>query len=60
MTAEVKKHKPECAVEHQYSTALHMWRYGVNEPIAKASDYAGGDLYGGLPSSPLPVSCTII
>ena len=48
MTAEVKKHKPECAVEHQYSTALHMWRYGVNESIAKASDYAGGDLYGGI------------
>lgn len=48
MTAEIKKHKPDCAVEHQYSTALHMWRYGVNESMAKASDYAGGDLYGGI------------
>ena len=48
MTAEIKKHKPECAVEHQYSTVLHMWRFGVNENISKASDYAGGDLYGGL------------
>lgn len=48
MTAEIKKHKPECAVEHQYSNAVHMWNRGVNENIAKASDYAGGDLYGGI------------
>ena len=48
MTAEIKKHTPDCAVEHQFSTALHPWRYGVNESMAKASDYAGGDLYGGI------------
>lgn len=48
MTAEIKKHKPNCTVEHQYSTALHNWRYGVNENITRASDYAGGDLYGGI------------
>jgi hypothetical protein len=48
MTAEIKRHKPDCAVEHQYSTALHSWRFGVNENITLASDYAGGDLYGGI------------
>ncbi|MDR2376836.1 MAG: alpha-L-fucosidase [Treponema sp.] len=47
-TAEVKKHKPGCTVEHQYSTALHFWRFGVTENITLASDYAGGDLYGGI------------
>jgi Hypothetical glycosyl hydrolase 6 len=47
-TGELKKQKPGCSVEHQYSTAMHFWRFGVNENIAKASDYAGGDLYGGL------------
>jgi hypothetical protein len=48
MTAEIRKHKPDCAVEHQFSTALHPWQYGGNESMAKASDYAGGDLYGGI------------
>ncbi|MDR0601553.1 MAG: alpha-L-fucosidase [Treponema sp.] len=48
-TAEVKKHKPDCSVEHQYSTAVnHFWRFGVTENITEASDYAGGDLYGGI------------
>jgi hypothetical protein len=47
-TAEVKKNKPDCTVEHQYSTALHFWRCGVTENITLASDYAGGDLYGGI------------
>jgi hypothetical protein len=47
-TAEIKKHKNECTVEHQYSPALHFWRFGVTENITEASDYAGGDLYGGI------------
>ncbi|GHV46581.1 hypothetical protein AGMMS49546_34840 [Spirochaetia bacterium] len=48
-TAEIKKHKPNCAVEHQYSTGVnHFWRFGVTENISQASDYAGGDLYGGI------------
>ena len=46
-TAEIKKHNGDCAVEHQYSTATGFWRYGVNANVAQASDYAGGDLYGG-------------
>lgn len=46
--AELKKYKPDCSVEHQFSTAMHFWRFGVNENISKASDYAGGDLYGGI------------
>jgi hypothetical protein len=47
-TGEVKTHKNDCTVEHQYSTALHNWRFGVTENITEASDYAGGDLYGGI------------
>ncbi len=48
MTAEVKKLNPACTVEHQYHTAIKMWRFGVTQNIALASDYAGGDLYGGM------------
>ena len=48
-TMEIKKHKPDCTVEHQYSTAVnHFWRFGVTDNITLASDYAGGDLYGGI------------
>ena len=48
MTDTLQRLKPGCPVEHQYSTALHNWRFGVNENITLASDYAGGDLYGGI------------
>ena len=47
-TATLQKYKPGVAVEHQYSTIMHDWRYGVNENMAIASTYAGGDLYGGI------------
>jgi len=46
-TSEVKKYKPGASVEHQFSTAPQSWIRGVTEGISKASDYAGGDLYGG-------------
>jgi hypothetical protein len=48
ITDELKRYKPRCSVEHQYSPAMHFWRYGVGENIVNASDYVGGDLYGGL------------
>ncbi len=48
VTACLKRRKPACSVEHQFSTAMHFWRFGVNENIVRASDYVGGDLYGGL------------
>ena len=48
-TGEVKKHKSDCSVEHQYATAInHSWKFGVTENISLASDYSGGDLYGGI------------
>lgn len=48
ITKEAKKCKPGISVEHQYSASMHYWRYGNNENIAKASDYIGTDLYGGI------------
>ncbi|WP_438447593.1 alpha-L-fucosidase [Gorillibacterium sp. sgz5001074] len=46
MTDELKKHKPDCSVTHNYQ-ALNPWFYGVTENVTLASDYAAGDLYGG-------------
>lgn len=46
-SAELKRLLPEISIEHQFSTMHQHWVYGVNEGINKASDYAGGDLYGG-------------
>jgi len=43
-----RRYKPGVSIEHQYSTMLHDWQMGVNENIALASTYSGGDLYGGL------------
>lgn len=48
MTGFIQSRRPELTVEHQYSSALFSWRRGVTEGNAEASDYAGGDLYGGL------------
>jgi hypothetical protein len=48
LTAEVKKHRPEASVEHQYGNSLGIWRFGNNENITLASDYIGTDLYGGV------------
>ena len=47
-TEEAKKYKPNCTVEHQNSTSLLNCFLGVNENMSKASDYCGGDLYGGI------------
>lgn len=46
-TAELKRLKPDVTVEHQFSTITQSWPFGVNEGINDASDYSGGDLYGG-------------
>lgn len=46
-TGIVREHKPGAAVEHQYSTAPGDWRFGVTAEMARASDFASGDLYGG-------------
>jgi len=47
-TGLIQKYNPGCAVEHQYSSIFDFWRYGVNENIALASTYSGGDQYGGI------------
>lgn len=48
VTKTVKKYAPGVSIEHQYSTITHSWIRGVNENIAKASTYVGGDFYGGF------------
>lgn len=48
MSNEIKKYKPDCDIEHQYAIVLYSWRLGVDQNIALASDYSGGDLYGGV------------
>ena len=48
ITRKAKEAKPGVTVEHQYSASMHYWRFGNNENVAKASDYIGTDLYGGI------------
>jgi hypothetical protein len=47
-TAAVKHARPSATVNHQYSTSLHSWIRGSTVGIAEASDYCGGDFYGGF------------
>lgn len=47
-TGELKLLRPGVSVEHQFSTLTHPWSFGVRTAISDASDYSGGDLYGGL------------
>lgn len=46
-TNKVKSINPKISVEHQFSTCVADWSFGVTSEIAKASDYCGGDFYGG-------------
>jgi hypothetical protein len=47
-TAKLKEFKPEATVEHQFSPASHAWTRAVTDNVSNASDYVGGDLYGGF------------
>lgn len=47
-TDTLKKYKPNASVEHQYASIVEDLGTGVTENIALASDYSGGDLYGGM------------
>ena len=49
ITNKIKSRNPNCSVEHQFSTMMHGWKQGVNQNVAIASDYCGGDFYGGAP-----------
>jgi hypothetical protein len=46
ITQTVKETRP-ITVTHQCSTIFHDWRRGVSLEIRDASDYIGGDFYGG-------------
>jgi len=46
-TQKAKSSKPGASVEHQFSTCVANWVFGVTQAIADASDYCGGDFYGG-------------
>lgn len=43
----VKKIRPACTVEHQFSRITCSWADGSTEMLTEASDYSGGDYYGG-------------
>lgn len=47
-TGVIKKYNPDTSVEHQFSGACHPWTLGTTDSLVKASDYAGGDFYGGF------------
>jgi hypothetical protein len=47
-TEKIKEVKPGVTVDHQFSPSLHSWSRGVTEGTPSASDYCGGDFYGGL------------
>jgi hypothetical protein len=47
-SGELKKLRPELSIEHQYSIATFAWTFGIRSSASDASDYAGGDLYGGF------------
>ncbi len=46
-TNKVKSINPNISVEHQFSTCVADWSLGVTSEISDASDYCGGDFYGG-------------
>ena len=47
LTDFVHRVRPEISVTHQFSPVLHGWYLGQSLGIARASDYASGDFYGG-------------
>ncbi|MBQ9252233.1 MAG: alpha-L-fucosidase [Clostridia bacterium] len=46
-TESVKAVKPQVTVEHQFSMIATSWVNGSTELLTEASDYSGGDYYGG-------------
>lgn len=49
VTAYVKARRPELPVEHNYASGIASdSSNGCGEEVCFASDYAGGDLYGGM------------
>ncbi len=46
-TDSVKAIRPDVTVEHQFSMITSSWVNGSTELLTEASDYSGGDYYGG-------------
>jgi hypothetical protein len=46
-TETAKQTRPGITVNHQFSTIFHNWTLGVSLEQTQASDYVGGDFYGG-------------
>lgn len=46
ITHTIRRATPGVSIQHQGSTYLHGWRFGVTDRLAAANDYLGGDFYG--------------
>ena len=46
ITRAIRNVAPGVSIQHQGSTYLLDWRFGVTERLAAANDYLGGDFYG--------------
>lgn len=53
VAAHVKSRDADMAVEFNYASVFNGTQNGCAEPVNEASDYAGGDLYGGSVSQSL-------
>ena len=45
-TQAARRARPSASVEHQSSTLMNDWRFGVSYELAKYSDFLQGDFYG--------------
>jgi beta-galactosidase GanA len=46
ITDTIRRVAPQVSIQHQASTYLLGWRFGVTDRLAEANDYLGGDFYG--------------
>ena len=46
MTSTVRNVAPQVTVEHQASTYMANWRFGVTQELARQCDFLQGDFYG--------------
>ena len=47
VTDYVKSKRPDLPVEHNFAASVSGFEFGCRDGVAAASDYVGGDLYGG-------------
>lgn len=46
ITQTIREAAPKVSIQHQASTYLVNWRFGVTDGLAVENDYLGGDFYG--------------